>query len=377
MKFWKIAFSLLLALTLGGGTVGGYTALAAGGVELYTPYTNLSVTPGQTVSYSIDVINHSDATQEVPVAVQGLPDGWKSDLSSGGYGIQKIAVQADDSRSINLDIDVPLAVDKGTYTFKVTAGSFGALNLTINVTEQGSYKTELLVNQPNMQGHADSNFNFSADLKNRTASKQDYALSADAPAGWNVEFEDSGKSVTSVSVDENTTHSINIDITPAQNVEAGTYEIPIHAATKSSSADAKLEVVITGTFKLDLSTVNDVLSTNITAGHKKKIDLKLTNQGSAELKNIELTANTPADWEVTFDQTKIASLAPGKSTTVAATVKASSKAIAGDYQLNINANSPEASSTAQFRITVKTSVLWGWIGILLILIVIVVIYYLI
>ncbi len=375
MRIWKVTLSLLLTMLVSIGVLGGANSYAASGVQLFTPFTDISVTPGQTVSYSIDVINSTASIQEVPISLQGVPPQWKSQLSYGSWLVKKVAVKPNDTKTVNLDIDVPLAVDKGSYNFEVLAGDY-KLPLTINVSEQGTYKTELSVNQPNMQGHADANFNFSADLKNKTANKQDYALSAEAPAGWDVAFSSLGKNVTSVSVDQNSSQTVNIDITPPTTVKAGTYKIPIHAATNASSADSELEVVITGTYGLDLTTSSGLLSADITAGSDKKIDLQLTNKGSTDLKDIELSATTPANWEVTFDEKKIPKLDAGKSTTVTATVKADSKAIAGDYQLNMHAQTPEVSSDAQFRITVKTSMLWGWVGILLILMVVVVIYYL-
>ncbi len=60
-------------------------------------------------------------------------------------------------------------------------------------------------------------------------------------------------------------------------------------------------------------------------------------------------------------------LEPGNNAQVFATIKADKKAIAGDYVTNIEAKTPEASSKAAFRISVKTPMLLGWIGILIIL----------
>lgn len=83
------------------------------------------------------------------------------------------------------------------------------------------------------------------------------------------------------------------------------------------------------------------------------------------------------DWEVTFNPKTIESLAAGQSTTVEAKITASDKAIAGDYVTSLKASAAEASSNAQFRIAVKGSMLWGWIGVLVILAILGGIYYLI
>jgi uncharacterized membrane protein len=104
--------------------------------------------------------------------------------------------------------------------------------------------------------------------------------------------------------------------------------------------------------------------------------MQVTNKGSSPLKNIELSSSAPANWEVTFEPAKIASLEPKASTQVTATIKADSKAIAGDYIVNMTAKTAEKSADATVRMTVKTSVLWGWIGILIIIAILGGVYYL-
>ncbi len=376
MKMGKIAFSLLLTLLMGSGMFSVPTTHAADAVTLYTTYTNISVAPGESVNYSIDVINNTSEVQDVQLSVENGNKGWDTQLTSGGWTIHQISVKPNDSRSVSLDVNVPLEVNKGDYKLYVNTNGERKLELSINVSEQGTYKTELTTDQPNMEGHSDASFNFSTTLKNRTADKQNYALTYDAPRGWDVQFNAGGKSVTSVSVDANSSSSVNVTIQPPQKVAAGTYKIPVKAAAGSTSAETQFEVVITGTYGISLSTPNGLLSADITAGKEKNVELQVTNNGSVDLKDINLSASAPVNWEVSFDPKKIEKLEPGKSQTVTATIKADSKAISGDYVTSMTAGTPEASSDAQFRISVKTSMLWGWIGILIILAVVVLIYYL-
>ncbi len=51
-------------------------------------------------------------------------------------------------------------------------------------------------------------------------------------------------------------------------------------------------------------------------------------------------------------------------------IKPAAKAIAGDYLVNLTASTRETSGTAQIRVLVKTSTLWGLVGIVIILAVI-------
>ena len=59
-----------------------------------------------------------------------------------------------------------------------------------------------------------------------------------------------------------------------------------------------------------------------------------------------------------------------------AILKASSKALPGDYVVTIDAKTPEVNADAQFRIAVKTPMIWGWVGVLIIIATIGVVYYL-
>ncbi|MBO8163357.1 MAG: hypothetical protein H0Z34_06510 [Brevibacillus sp.] len=373
---WAKHLSLVLTLVLGVLATGWVPAQAAGELTLYTPYTSISVTPGESINYDIEVINNSQTVQETGLAIQGLPDGWEYQLTAGGWSIQRLAVLPDQSRNISLQVDVPLEIDKGSYRFQLVAEGKGSLPLTVTVTEQGTFKTELTTEQPNMQGHASSSFNFEATLRNRTADKQLYSLTAEAPKGWDVQFKVDGKAVTSVSVEPNTTKDIDIEVSPPEGIKQGSYKIPVKAATSSTSAGTEFEVVITGNYDIELSTPTGLLSTDVTAGGERTLTLKVSNTGSADLHDIELSADTPVNWEVTFEPKRINKLDAGQSTEVTATIKADDQAIAGDYVVNMTARAPEATSEAQFRVAVKTSLLWGWLGVLIILGVIGGVYYL-
>jgi len=353
---------------------------SAAGISMFTKYSGIAVTPGESINYIVDVINNSNSIQTVSLQVVEQPEDWEVTLTSGGWSISQLSVKPQSEESFTMQIGVPLQVEKGRYSFMLratdAAGGVSTLPITIEVTEQGTFKTELETEQPSRQGTADSKFEYKVTLRNRTAEEQLYALSAAAPRGWSVQFEVSNQKVTSVKVDANSTKDISVTIDPPGEIEAGTYTIPVMAQAGSFSAEEKLEVQITGTYQMELTTPTGRLSTDITAGREKMVELQLNNTGSSELIDIKLNQAAPVDWEVRFEPENISSLLPGESTTVKAYIKASGKAIAGDYVVNLKAQTPEASDSVDFRITVETSALWGWIGVLIIALVVAGIYYL-
>ena len=191
---------------------------------------------------------------------------------------------------------------------------------------------------------------------------------ADAPRGWNVIFKSNYQQVTSVNTEPNSTNSITVEIKAPDKTEAGKYKIPVMATTSTSSANLELEVVITGSYNMELTTPTGLLSANITAGEAKQVELTVNNTGSSELTDIKPEYSAPANWSVSFDPKKVDRLQPGKSAQVVATIKADKKAIPGDYVTNIETKTPEISAKVSFRISVETPMLWGWIGILIIVI---------
>lgn len=356
MKAW------LGALLLGAALLPASPASAAGEITVYTGQPYVAVTPGESVTYSIELINNTDAVQTASLSVTGLPSGWSHTLTSGGRNAKEIAVKPDASMNASLDVEVPLQIDRGVYRFTVSAGNGNTLPLAIEVTEQGTYESELTTEQPNIEGHADASFTYSLQLRNRTAENQLYALRANTSPGWEVSFTVSGERVSSVDVEAGQSETISVGVKPPQQVEAGTYTIPITAETSGTSASIELETAIIGRYDVELTTPTGLLSTDITAGKEKKLELLVRNTGTVPLEDVSMSANTPIDWTVEFEPKTIETIAPGESSTVVATVTASDTALAGDYALSVSATAPEASSNASFRVSVKTSVVWGWFG---------------
>jgi uncharacterized membrane protein len=343
-----------------------FTSYIYGSASLYTTYTRVAVPPGQTVDYSIELINRSGATSNDEISVTGLPEGWKYSLVSGAYTPKRMAVLNGERKSLSLKVDVPFQVNKGTYRFYVRAGS-SALELIIDVTEEGSNETEFSTTQANMQGNANSTFTYRASLKNRTAQKQLYALMSDAPRGWTVTFNVEGRTVTSVEMESNTSKDIQVDLKPSSQIGAGSYKVPVRAVTGAISAGLELEAVVTGSFELNFSTPTGLISDKLNAGGRRKIQVVVRNTGSSELSTIQLKSQAPSKWEVTYDPTQIDKLAPGAEAIAYATIRSDRRAIPGDYVVNLEAQTPETSSKIALRMTVKTPAIWGWLGFIVIL----------
>jgi len=358
----RITGSLLFILILA-VTAFNLKAGEADSVKLFTPYPRVSVSPGESLDYTITVINNSSEIRTMDVSVSGIPNSWTYTLKSGTWNVKQISVLPKEKQLISLVINVPYNVNKGTYRFTFTASGYGSLPIEVIVTKQGSQNTEFTTDQNNLQGTPSSSFTFNATLRNRTPEKQLYAFSSYAPRGWIVTFRANYQAVTSVNVEPNANQSVTIEVKPPERVEAGKYKIPVTASTGSSSASLELEVVITGTYGIELSTPTGLLSTKMTAGREKNIDLIVRNTGTAELTSIAMNYSGPVNWTCDFEPKKIDRLAPNDTARVVAKLKTDKKAIPGDYVAYIDSTTPEATSKITYRVTIETPLLWGWVGI--------------
>lgn len=230
----------------------------------------------------------------------------------------------------------------------------------------------------NIENAVNSTFSYNTTLYNGSKQSHVYNLYAQAPDGWAVSFTVYGSQVTSFRLDSLKSQTLTVQINPSSFAKPQKYEIPITAVSDNNDTlHLALEAVVKGAYDLQLSTPTGRLSDEITEGSDKQIQLVVTNPGTITLKDIAMSAQTPSNWTATFDSSKIASLEPGKSITVTATLKVPDKTIAGDYVTTFTASNSNKKADAAFRMTVRTSALSGWLGILVILIAIGIIYYLI
>lgn len=334
-------------------------------LSLYTPFTKVSASPGDRIDFQLEVINNSGAIQTSDIQVLGLPEGWSYEIKSGSWTVERISVKPKDKQSLNFQLQVPLKINKGTYNIRLQAGS--VLPIQVDLTEEGTYRTEFSASQLNVEGAANSTFTYTADLYNRTADAQVYAFRAEAPPSWGVAFKSNHQQVSSVQIEPNEKASLTIEVTPAESTKAGTYEIPIVASNGQGLSEIKLEAVVTGSYDIDLSTPTGVLSTGIRAGSTKQLTFKVKNTGSSDLNNVQVSGHVPINWEINFEPSKISKIAPGQSQEVSANIKADSKSLSGDYVVDIEARVPEKSAKTTLRVTVKASLFTGWLGLLIIL----------
>ncbi len=179
-----------------------------------------------------------------------------------------------------------------------------------------------------------------------------------APDGWNPSLKDRGFVVREVFVPAGQTQEITLSMTPPASVQPGDYRIAVKAASVDGQVTASLEVnvgitesVSTG---LKLSTQYPMLRGE--AGNTFEFKLDLVNQATED-RTINLSANTPEGWEVTFkpayESTQLTSLRvkAGATQGLDVQVKPPAQVAPGEYPIQVLASSAGDKATVDLSIT--------------------------
>lgn len=229
----------------------------------------------------------------------------------------------------------------------------------------------------NIEAATNETFRYNATLHNGSGKLTVFEFKTSMPIGWMISYKVDGSQVTSLNMDPGTSRDVSIEVNATANTTPGKYKIPVKAVANADTLTLNLEAVVKGSYGITLTTPTGKLSEELTSGSHKEIHLEIKNTGTLPLNDIECTSQLPANWEASFEPSKIKQLEPGKSMSVTANLKVPDKTIAGDYAATFTATNSNTNSQAAFRMVVTTSLLSGWIGIVVILLAVFLVYYLI
>lgn len=348
-------------------------------IELSTQYPALTVKAGDSLTFDLDLDNYSGVSQDITLSVAEIPEGWEGTFSAGSNQVSVVHVKNQATNSeVSFAVDVPLETADGEYIVRLAAQGedfADEMEIALTVSAEEIGESSFTAEYPSQEGDATTDFTFSATLINNTLSTQNYSFTSNAPSGWQVSFQPSGEStsVAALDVEARTTQAMDISVTPPENVEAGTYEIPVTATSVNESMPITLSVTITGSYGLTLSTPSGRLSLDAYANQESAVQLSLTNTGNSDLTNVNLTSSAPTGWTVRFANETIDIIEAGATVETTMYITPGEDAMSGDYATTVTARNSDANDSVDFRITVKTETIWGLTGIGVILVLAVVI----
>lgn len=368
------AAGLALSLVISGpAAVGSSPAPTPGyrGLSLSTPFPNQTVRAGEPVTLSLTLRNYGLPPQLVTLAAAQRSPGWKVTFQGAGRPIGSVSVATDQEATFSVRLDPPKGARPATYRFVLTARGKDAeasLPLALTFGEVLPPRLELQAELPVLRGTGATSFRYRLALRNESDQDLLVNLEAQTPKGFQVTFTPAfgAQQVTSIPIKAGESKDLDTEVSLPQETPAGNYAVTVRAGSGTARAETKLTLEVTGRPDLTISTPEGRLSGRAYAGQETTVTLVVKNRGSSPARNVEVSAYEPTGWQVKFDPQRIDEIAPRGEAQVKAAIRPAQKAIAGDYMLTLRASAGDASASADYRVTVFTSTLWGIVGVLVV-----------
>ncbi|MEJ2066894.1 MAG: NEW3 domain-containing protein [Deltaproteobacteria bacterium] len=350
-------------------------------IEIYPEFPGVVVSQGEEVRMDIQVVNKGRADEDVLLEVTTVPKGWKAQTRTYNFAVTGVYVPNGESKSITFLAEPDKSVTTGDYLFTIRGStkdgklqSENDITVTVKPAEKVKKTKDIVIttSYPVLKGPSDSSFEFSLAVENKMDKDVVFNLSAQGPSDWDISFKPAYEStlISSLRLKAGSTSTIAVQVKPPKNTEAGEYPITVSVSSENRKAEAKLQVVLTGTYGLEIGTTSGLLSLDAKQGKTANMSIYVKNTGSAVNHNITFMSYKPENWEVKFNPETIDALEPDDLKQVEVTFTPYKEALVGDYSVGVDVKGEKATKSIEFRVTVKASTAWGWIGIGIIVVVI-------
>jgi len=343
------------------------------GLWLTTDFPAMAVRAGETTTVKIKLQNADLPPQRVALSVSDIPKGWKATVLGGGVPVAAAMPATNESVALQLRVEVPAGAQKGSQRVVLTAKGnevTAELPLDIIIGQSLPARLSLKSKLPSQRGSARTSFEYPITVQNESDKDALVKLTAQAPQGFQTTFTEGfgSQEISSIPIEAGQSKELKVKVQPPDTTAAGDYALMVSASAEGAQATAQMAIQITGAPKLRITTEDGRLSGEAEAGKPTPLTVIVENTGAAPATGVTLSSSPPGDWKIDIEPRLIPVLAPGQKLPVQAIVTPSSKAIAGDYMATLRANSGSESASADFRLAVTTSTLWGMVGVLVIII---------
>lgn len=235
---------------------------------------------------------------------------------------------------------------------------------------------------PVLSSYAGTYFSYSIDLE-YVGGKEPrvFDLKAEVPQGFTYSIYPGYETteIAAIRIDPNKGYPETIKVTVRPYVwltpEPGEYTVKVYASSGDIKNSLELKAIVTAKYDMKVEPSTGRYNTEATAGEDNYFSIIVTNTGTAPLEKITFgssIAGSPQGWSITFKPDKIDTLAVGDKREVQVNIKPARKTIAGDYMVNITADTEakNAFANANIRVTVLVPTVWGWVGVGIIVLVI-------
>ncbi|HOC01418.1 MAG TPA: NEW3 domain-containing protein [Verrucomicrobiota bacterium] len=346
-------------------------------------YPGITLGPDDTLNVDLLIKNRGRSDETVLIEVIEKPEDWTVEIKRYGTVVSGVFVASREDQTLNLAAAPANKEIKklppGTYRFAVKAQtSDGALSqssaivVTVVSAEKASERVSIETSYPTLRGPSGDKFQFSLDVRNDTGQDAVFNFRATTPPGWEASFKPAyeSKQISSLQIGANSSKTVEMEVTPPYNAQAGEYDFKVEAQSPKARAEAEVKVVLTGTYGLKVGTSSGLLSLVTERGRRSTVTLLVQNSGSAAQREVRFEAFKPENWKVEFTPETIEDLEPGAIKQTEISITPAEEALIGDYSISIQTEGEKANQETEFRVTIRAASAWGWIGVGIIAVVI-------
>jgi len=353
-----------------------------GQISMAFEYPGVEISPGDPISIGLIITNRGSTDETLDVSIAEKAQGWIAAIKSASMTVTGVYLPAGASKTLSFEAVPPMEEKPGTFLFHVKGQlADGQLRLdktlTVTVRERSSQSRGtagigLAASYPVLRGSSEIFYEFALELENKMEEDGIFDLSARGPEGWELNFKPAyePRYISNLQLKAKQSRKLTVEVKPPAGARPGEYPVNVRISSGTAFAVTTLTVVLTGTYDLSATTASGVLSLTAQQGKPARISIFIKNIGTAVQNHIGLLSFKPENWNVDFVPEKVDGLEPGDTKQVEVIITPHDKALVGDYSVEIRANGEKVSKPVEFRVTVKASSLFGWIGIAIIVIVI-------
>jgi len=378
----SLAMVTLVIISVSSSAEAQKEKLPARAISMAAEYPGVEISKDEDVSLDIIFHNKGRNDEDVEVWIAEKPKGWQARIKTYRFTVTGVHVPSDEDKTLTFQADPEEGIKPGDYQFRINArtrdGKFKmSQTVTIKVTaDEGKSKepkgVKLTTSYPVIRGPSDATFEFSLEVDSKLDEDAVFDLLAQGPQGWDINFKPAyeTKYISSLRIKSKQSTSVAVEVKPAMGAEAGEFSINVRVSSGDANGEAKLTVILTGTYGLEVGTPSGLLSLQARGGRPANMSFYVKNTGSATNHDIKFMSFKPENWNVEFKPEKIDAIEAGELKQIEVIITPYEDALVGDYSVGVTVEGEKAAKTIEFRTTVKASAAWGWIGIGIIVVVI-------
>jgi uncharacterized membrane protein len=314
------------------------------------------------------------------------PSGWDIEFDPE----QVVALEAGDSKRIDVNLEVPEQTAAGDYMIHLNAAGdeVAAPQVDIRVTVNTGIKEpkiEVRPIYPTLEGIAGEEFVFEVEFQYQAATMISdpvaFNLITTAPQGWDTSITppyEKEKKLSAISLKPGFTfaekHRVVVKPPFLPLPEPGEYPVTLEVVdeeTGTLSDTIEFTAIITARYALILAPAAERYNTTATAGKDSYFSIQVANLGTADMDKVSFSSTKPSGWTIEFTPDEMETLKALDAQTVDVNIKAPPDTIAGDYQITLRASGTQAmAQDLNVRVTVESPTIWGWVGVIIIVLVI-------